>query len=175
MSDVEPDLADWTRRLRHGHPVDLAAVDLDALDRHALDTSVGFAAEHARRYVASGGADDGWDGLRPIVILYAIGRRSGAWRRVPLFCFEHRGERHVIGSLGGAPAHPEWYLNVVADPAVHVRAGDRVEPATARILEGADRDEVFAALVAVHPRFAAYQARTDRQVPIVRLVHRATP
>ena len=169
MADTDPDLAAWTRRLRHETPIDPSLADLDAIDREALDSSVGFAAEHARRYVASGGTDDGWDGLRPIVIVYATGRTSGRTRRVPLLCFEVGDEHYVIGSKGGDTSHPEWYLNVVANPAVDVRIGERVHAATARTLDGDERAAVWSKLIATHPRYADYQLLTTRLIPIVHL------
>ena len=147
----------------------MSRADLDELDRDALDSSVGFAAEHARRYVASGGTDDGWDGLRPIVILYTTGRTSGRTRRIPLLCHELTGERYVIASKGGHSSDPEWYLNLVANPAVHVRIDDRVYAASARTLDGDERSAVWTHLVATHPRYADYQLLTSRQIPIVHL------
>lgn len=169
MASPDPDLAAWTRRLRHEAPIDLSLADVDALDRDALDSSVGFAAEHARRYVASGGTDDGRDGLRPIVILYTTGRTSGRTRRVPLLCHELNGKRYVMASKGGSTSHPEWYLNLVANAAVHVRMDDRVYAATARTLDGDERGRVWRHLIAAHPRYADYQQSTTRQIPIVHL------
>lgn len=169
MADTDPDLAAWTHRLRHETPIELSLADLDAIDRDALDSSVGFAAEHARRYVASGGTDDGWDGLRPIVILYTTGRTSGRTRRVPLLCFDVGDERYLIASKGGHQSDPEWHLNVVANAAVHERIGEGVHAATARTLDGDERAAVWSKLIATHPRYAGYQLLTTRLIPIVQL------
>lgn len=146
-----------------------ARAEIDALDTVALDSAVGFAAEHARRYIASAGTDDGWDGPRPILILYTRGRATGAVRRNPLLYVDIGGHRHVIGSKGGRPGHPSWYLNLRAEPNVHVRAGADAYAATARTLSSDERADVWPELVARYPMFADYQARTEREIPLVRL------
>jgi deazaflavin-dependent oxidoreductase (nitroreductase family) len=163
------DLGAWIARLRGDDPNLSLKASLDAIDREALDNAVGFAAAHARRYVATDGADDGWDGPRPILLLYTTGRRSGAIRRNPLLYFEHGGERHLIGSKGGDAHHPEWYLNLVANPRAHVRVMAEVYEAHARTLDDAERAALWPALVADHPMFDDYQRATARQIPVVRL------
>ncbi len=101
----------WIAKLRE--PVEVAAsVELHPIERDAIDSAVPFAAEHARRYIATGGKDDGWEGPRPILLLYTTGRRSGDVRRNPLLYLEHENERYIVGSKGGAPAHPLWFLNL---------------------------------------------------------------
>jgi deazaflavin-dependent oxidoreductase (nitroreductase family) len=161
-------LSDWTRRLGGETPSPAAFVH--AIDEQALDNEVGFAAAHTRRYIATNGEDDGWDGPRPILILYTMGRKSGQVRRNPLLYHEHDGERLVVGSKGGDPAHPAWYLNLIADPSVHVRVMAEVYAATAEVLTPSERAEVWPRIVAGYPMFAGYQKRTEREIPIVRLV-----
>ena len=164
------DLGAWIARLREQNPKLTVKDSLDAIDREALDNAVGFAAEHARRYVATDGADDGWDGPRPILLLYTKGRRSGAVRRNPLLYFEHQGRRYLIGSKGGDDRHPEWYLNLLADPRVHVRVMADVYEAHARTLGDHERAALWPALVARYPMFDDYQRATTRQIPVVELV-----
>ncbi len=169
MAEVEGGLGDWTRRLRkEGDPATVRD-RVDAIDAEALDNEVGFAAAHARRYVASNGEDDGWEGPRPILILYTKGRRSGSVRRNPLLYFEHDGHRHVIGSKGGVDGHPSWYLNLRDEPRVHVRVMAEVYEADARTLDDDERAALWPHLVAGYPMFADYQGRTERQIPVVRL------
>jgi len=134
-----------------------------------VEGSLGFSSAHARRYVASDGEDDGWDGPRPICLLYTKGRRSGSIRRNPLLCFEHDDRRYVIGSLGGAPKHPNWYLNLLDEPRVHVRFGAELYEADARTVSDEERAVLWPELVARYPMFGDYQANTDRQIPIVAL------
>jgi len=162
-------LGAWIARLRNDDPSLSLKESLDEIDRVALDNAVGFAAEHARRYVATDGADDGWDGPRPILILYTTGRRSGAIRRNPLLYFEHEGERYLIGSKGGDRRHPEWYLNLVAEPRVHLRVAAEVYEAEARTVVGEERAALWPELVARYPMFDDYQGATTRQIPVVHL------
>jgi len=174
MSDEEAKRAnathvgDWTRRLRRESSK--AVEYVDEIDRNALATEVGFAAEHVRRYIASSGADDGWEGPRPILILYTKGRKSGGIRRSPLLFLEHGGQRYVIGSKGGDPRHPAWFLNLLGDPDVHVRVMADVYAARAEVVDDATRARIWPELVARYPMFAQYQAATTRQIPLVRLV-----
>ncbi|MFN0025562.1 MAG: nitroreductase/quinone reductase family protein [Acidimicrobiales bacterium] len=173
---TKTNLRAWTAGLRD-QPEGVAPDDrgqpggpgLPEIDRVAVDTTVSFAAAHANRYVASNGEDDGWDGPRPILILYTKGRRSGAIRRNPLLYLERDGSRYIIGSLGGAPNHPQWYGNLGADPNVSVRVMDQVYECTARTVTAAEREVLWPVLVAGYPMFAEYQARTDRVIPIVQL------
>lgn len=150
------------------------AIDLDPIERDALDSAVPFAAEHARRYIASAGKDDGWSGPRPILLLYTVGRTTGAVRRNPVLYLEHGGDRIVIGSKGGDAAHPQWYTNLVANPNVHIRVDDDFYAAFAEVLTGDERFAVWPVLTAKYEMFAAYQQRTERTIPLVRL-RRITP
>ena len=167
------DLRAWTRRLRRdpepaSQPAALQAVA--AIDAEALDGAVGFAAEHVRRYIASGGRDDGWEGPRPILVLYARGRSSGRFRRLPLLFVEHEGRRYIVGSKGGAARHPDWFVNVVAEPKVFVRVFEELFEARARVLDDAERDALWPLITARYPMFAEYQAATPRRIPVVELV-----
>lgn len=81
----------------------------------------------------------------------------------------------VVGSAGGSPDHPAWYRNLLADPEVSVDLGLFTYPATAVVLRGAERDEVFARLVEADPGWGEYQARTTRTIPVVALVQRPGP
>ena len=163
-------LGSWIARLREPDPSASVKDRMDAIDRDALDNVVGFAAEHTRRYIATNGADDGWEGPRPILILYSAGRRTGQLRRNPLLYFERESRRYVIGSKGGAPTQPERYLNVMAQPNVHVRVMADVYAATARTLASDERATLWPELVARYPMFGEYQAATDREIPIVELI-----
>lgn len=170
MADKHSDLGNWMAKLRgEGASGDLKA-DLDEIDRVALDNKVSFSAAHTRRYIATDGADDGWEGPRPILILYTVGRRSGQLRRNPLLYFDHDGGRYLIGSMGGAPKHPEWYLNLTAEPRVHVRVMAEVYEATARTIGEDERAALWPELVARYPMFDEYAAKTDRVIPMVQLV-----
>lgn len=163
------DLRAWITDLRRNDPRATLKESLDELDRRALDNAVGWAAEHARRYVATDGSDDGWNGPRPILLLYTTGRRSGQVRRNPLLCFEHGDRRFLMGSRGGDDTHPAWYLNLAADPRVHVRYLADVYEATARTVGDTERAELWPLVVERFPMFGDYQRSTERRIPLVEL------
>ena len=159
----------WIANLREStEGADLRS--LDPIERDALDSAVPFAAEHARRYIASAGQDDGWDGPRPILLLYTIGKKTGVVRRNPVLFFDHDGERFIIGSKGGDAEHPQWFANLVSNPKVHIRVDAGFYAAVAEVVEEAVRAQVWPILIARYEMFAAYQLRTDRQIPLVRLL-----
>ena len=74
-----------------------------------------------------------------------------------------------MASKGGAPAHPAWFANIQANPIVTVEAGGEKYQARAVITEGAERDRLWAAHVALNPGFADYEKRTTRLIPAIRL------
>lgn len=109
-----------------------------------------------------------------LVVLHTVGARSGAERATPLMSFpDGDGGRFIVASKAGAPEHPAWFHNLLAQPAVSIEAdaGAGVETiaVTARVLEPADRDRVYAEITAVAPGFGDYERKTDRVIPIVRL------
>ena len=140
-SNITPPRA-WTARLKEHIDVPLS-IDLDQIERDAIDSAVPFAAEHARRYIATAGKNDGWEGPRPILPLYTTGRRSGDIRRNPLLYLEHEGERFVVASKGGAAAHPLWFLNLLGDAEVHVRVDADFYPAVAEVLSADERARIW--------------------------------
>jgi deazaflavin-dependent oxidoreductase (nitroreductase family) len=80
----------------------------------------------------------------------------------------------VAASYGGAPRHPDWYLNLVEDPAVWVRHDADFYEADAMPIEGEERDRLWESLVvATAPQFGVYQEKTERTIPLVRLTARA--
>ncbi len=158
----------WVAKLRQ--PVTATSpVQLHPIERDAIDSAVPFAAEHARRYIATAGQDDGWDGPRPILLLYTTGRRSGDIRRNPLLFLEHENERYIVASYGGAAAHPLWFLNLRDDPRVQVRVNDDFYPAVAKLLTSEERAHIWPVLTARYTMFADYQSNTSREIPLVRL------
>jgi len=112
------------------------------------------------------------------LLLRTVGRKSGNEHKVALpYWLDDDGHRVVVGSFAGYEKHPAWYLNLAdrkANPQVQLRVQNR-EPfwADAQILEGADYDNVWAALVADRPYYADYQSRTTRKLPLVRFIERA--
>ncbi|MFB4281140.1 MULTISPECIES: nitroreductase/quinone reductase family protein [unclassified Nonomuraea] len=105
----------------------------------------------------------------PLVLLTTVGARSGRRRTNPAV-YLRDGERVLVfASNAGGDAHPAWYHNVVAHPRVTVELGEETFTARAVPLEGAERDRVYARQAALDPAFAAYQAQTDRVIPVIAL------
>ena len=109
----------------------------------------------------------------PVVIFTTRGRSSGKIRKFALMRVEHDGKYAMVASMGGAPTHPEWYSNVTADPeALMVQDGVERFDATARELEGEEREIWWQRAVEAYPPYAKYQERTERQIPVL-LVERS--
>jgi deazaflavin-dependent oxidoreductase (nitroreductase family) len=103
----------------------------------------------------------------PILLLTTTGRRSGQERINPL-AYSRDGDRLVvIASKGGSPTHPEWYLNLVANPNVTIEVGPERFAAKATVPDGAERERLYDAQAKLMPGFAEYQRKTTRQIPVV--------
>jgi deazaflavin-dependent oxidoreductase (nitroreductase family) len=126
-----------------------------------------FVAEQVALYEATGGAEGGMLQGRPVVILSTLGRQSGNVRKTPLMRVEHNGAYAVIASMGGAPKHPVWYLNLVASPAVTLQDGPIVYEMVAREVRGDAKARWWARAVEAFPPYAEYQSKTDRRIPVV--------
>ena len=108
------------------------------------------------------------------VVLTTVGRRSGKVHKVALpFWLDPDGHRVVVASFAGAPHHPSWYVNLsdpTANPEVLVRVQGGAFWAEPQTLEGDEYARMWAALITDRPYYADYQTRTDRRIPLVRLV-----
>lgn len=131
------------------------------------DSPVDWVKQHIDRYVASDGADGQlWQGV-PTLLLTVTGRSSGAARRTALIYAEDGNDVIVVASKGGADEHPQWYLNLLADPEVHVQVGPRRYAATARTAGPDERDRLWALAATVFPTYEQYRAHTAREIPVV--------
>jgi len=140
------------------------------IDETPVDPQGGWVADHVRRYVASDGADGHqWRPGVPTLLLTTRGKRSGTARRTALIYGEHGDAYVVVASYGGAPQHPDWYVNLAADPEVVIQVGDRVMPGRAETVGAADRDDLWRLMASIWPAYDDYQAKTDRQIPLVRI------
>ena len=95
-----------------------------------------------------------------------VGHKSGKVRKVPLMKVEHEGEYAIVASKGGAPAHPGWYHNLVADPNVQIQDGPAPFDAQVRLVTGEERAAWWERSVAAFPPYAEYQEKTDREIPV---------
>jgi F420H(2)-dependent quinone reductase len=75
----------------------------------------------------------------------------------------------AVASKGGAPKHPDWYLNLVVHPQITVEVGSEKFETTAKILSGDERAKAFARSVEVFPPYADYQKKTEREIPVIAL------
>ena len=104
-----------------------------------------------------------------LLLLNTIGAKTGLPRTNPLAFLPGEDSLYIFASKAGSPAHPDWYLNLVANPAVTVEVGTERYEATAETLTGAERDNVYANQVELHPNFGDYERKTDRVIPVVAL------
>ena|SRR5260370_23725421 len=103
----------------------------------------------------------------PVLLLTTTGRKSGKRRTTPLLYVED-GERYVVvASVGGAPKHPAWYLNLQADPTATVEVSRRRLTTQAETAGPEERARLWRALTAMYPTYDAYQAKTTREIPVV--------
>lgn len=101
-----------------------------------------------------------------VVVFTMRGAKSGKLRRVPLMRVEHDGVYAAVASKGGAPEHPQWYHNLVANPDVEVLDDTTSHDGTARLATDAEHDEWWPRAVEAYPPYAEYQEKTDRKIPI---------
>jgi deazaflavin-dependent oxidoreductase (nitroreductase family) len=121
--------------------------------------------EFRRNQGKVGGPFDG----RSIVIVTMKGRKTGREITKPLVYVSDKDRVIVVGSKGGAPTHPEWYLNIVANPVVTVEVPGDTYQARAVVQEGVERDRLWQKMVDAMPFFADYQTKTTRQIPVLAL------
>ncbi|WP_433918648.1 nitroreductase family deazaflavin-dependent oxidoreductase [Streptomyces canus] len=111
----------------------------------------------------------------PVVILTTLGAKSGKIRKSPLIRVEHDGSYAVVASAGGAPKHPVWYHNAVADPRVELQDGPARRDMLAREVTGDEKAVWWARAVEAFPGYAEYQKNTDREIPVLVLEPAAQP
>lgn len=103
----------------------------------------------------------------PVVILATLGAKSGKIRKTPVMRVEHDGSYAVVASMAGAPTHPVWYHNAVADPRVELQDGPVRQDMLAREVTGDEKAMWWARAVEAFPDYAEYQKRTDREIPVL--------
>ena len=132
--------------------------------------------DHANRYISSGGTDGhlytitppGYSEITvPSLLLTTTGRKSGEKFIFPLFYGQTGNSYIVVASKGGAPEHPGWYQNLVANPEVEVQVGTKHLKAKARTVTGAERTRLWNQAVKFWPPYVDYQKKTDREIPVV--------
>jgi len=125
-----------------------------------------WARTQAETYEATGGREANELQGVPIIVLTGVGAKSGKLRKTALMRVEHDGDYVVVASKGGAPEHPSWYHNLVAEPHVELQDGEVRKDDRARLLEGDEYATWWDRAVAVWPDYAEYQKKTDRTIPV---------
>ncbi len=126
-----------------------------------------FGQEHVDRYRETGGEEGhDWNGAQTL-ILTTTGRRTGKLRDAPLI-YGRNGENYlVVASMGGAPRHPSWYLNLVADPGTEIQVWDERMKAHARPATAEEKPAMWKEMTSHWPDYDSYQEKTDREIPVV--------
>jgi deazaflavin-dependent oxidoreductase (nitroreductase family) len=124
--------------------------------------------DQVEKFESSGGTEAATlaDTGLPIVVITNVGAKSGKVRKTPLMKVEHDGKYAAVASQGGAPKHPLWYYNFLANPRVVLQDGPRSTEMIAREVSGAERDEWWERSVAAYPPYAEYQTKTTRTIPV---------
>jgi len=137
----------------------------------------GWIAHHRELYLKDPVAGHLWDstfaggpGPLPTLLLTTVGAKSGQDSVMPLLYGKVEGGYAIIASKGGDPKHPGWFHNLMKQPECTVQVAADVFKARMRIATGAERKAVWDQMAAMYPPFTAYQAKTDREIPVVVLV-----
>ena len=131
-----------------------------------------WAREQVEEYEASCGTRGTTLRGMPVIVLTSVGAKSGKLRKTPLMRVEHEGEYAVVASLGGAPKHPVWYFNLLAEPHVELQDGPQKNDYTAREVTGDEKALWWDRAVAAYPDYADYQVKTEREIPLFVLTPR---
>ena len=131
-----------------------------------------FGAEHVRVYRETGGSRGyHWRGTE-ILLLTTTGRSSGEPRTAPLIHRTDAGRWVIVASKGGAAEDPAWFANLQADPDATIQVLADEIPVVMSVAEGSERERLWRLMTEVWPAYDEYQAKTERQIPIVVLGRR---
>jgi len=126
-----------------------------------------YGAEHIRQYRETDGEVGYlWNGAT-CLILTTTGEKSGLPRDYALICGSDGDSFVIIASYGGAPQHPQWYRNLVADPNVEVQVKADRFAAVARTAVGEERERLWKVMTTIWPNYDEYTKRTTRVIPVV--------
>jgi deazaflavin-dependent oxidoreductase (nitroreductase family) len=136
----------------------------------------GWMVGHANRYLSSGRIDGHMhkptqpgrpDITVPSLLLTTTGRKSGEKFIFPLYYGKTGDSYVVVASKGGAPQHPGWYRNLLANPEVDLQVGTEKFKARARTATGEERTRLWQVALKFWPPYADYQQKTEREIPVV--------
>ncbi|NNN18433.1 MAG: nitroreductase family deazaflavin-dependent oxidoreductase [Acidimicrobiaceae bacterium] len=125
--------------------------------------------EQVEAYENSGGTEGNTlrDTGLPVIIVTSLGAKSKKVRKTPLMRVTENGSYALVASQGGAPTHPQWYYNIVANPeSVMIQDGPERFEVSVRKVDGEERTQWWERAVTAFPPYAEYQLKTDRQIPV---------
>jgi len=132
-----------------------------------------FGDQHVEKYEQTGGkVGHAWNGTQ-VLILHVKGRKSGQTRKVPLIYGRDGDDYLLVASKGGAPAHPGWYLNLLAHPDATIQVWDELRPVFAHTATPEQKARLWPIMIEQWPDYDRYQAKTERVIPLVVLSPRA--
>jgi F420H(2)-dependent quinone reductase len=123
--------------------------------------------DQVAQYESSGGTEGTTLNGLPVVVVTNRGARSGKLRKTPLMRVEHDGRYALVASRGGAPTHPLWYANILAEPHVELQDRTHKQDMVAREVRGEEKALWWKRAVEAFPPYAEYQAKTDREIPVL--------
>lgn len=127
--------------------------------------------DHNAQVIAEFRANDGQVGGpfegRPLLLLHHLGAKTGTERVNPMMYQDVDGRYAVFASKAGAPDNPDWFNNLVTNPRASIEIGSETKEVRARVAEGDERDRIWTTQKRLFTGFADYEARTDREIPVV--------
>jgi deazaflavin-dependent oxidoreductase (nitroreductase family) len=116
---------------------------------------------------ANGGKVGGGFEGSTLLLLHTTGAKTGQEHVTPVMYRQVGDSYAVFASKAGAPSHPDWYHNLVANPSVRAEIGTQSVALTARVADGDERDRIWTEHKTANPGFAEYETKTTRQIPVV--------
>lgn len=145
----------------------------DLLEGEYSPSTQQYVRDHVDLYESTGGKE-GWHLPDredwPVVVITSVGAKSGKLRKNPVMRVEKDGVYLAVASMGGAPVHPVWFHNFLANPTVQLQDGAEPKLYTARRIEDqAEHDEWWTRAVEVYEPYADYKPRAEaagRTIPL---------
>jgi len=143
---------------------------MTSIEGEYVPSAFKWVADQVEAYERSGGTEAATlrDTGQPVIIVTTRGRKTGKVRKFALMRVEHEGEYALVASLGGAPKNPLWYYNLKEAPdEVLLQDGPEPFPVEIREITGDEKAVWWERAVAAFPNYAEYQAKTDREIPVI--------
>jgi deazaflavin-dependent oxidoreductase (nitroreductase family) len=127
------------------------------------DWNTGVIAEFRKNHGKVGGNFEG----APVLLINHTGARTGKSRTNPVMYLKDGHRYLVFASKGGVDTNPDWYHNLKKHPNVTIEVGDETIEVRAEEVKGPERDRLYARQASLYPRFAEYQQKTKRIIPVI--------